>query len=107
IAPGTGLGESFLTWDGSRYLPHSSEGGHADFAPTDERQIRLLEYMLKKLDHVSFEQVCSGKGIPNIYEFLRDVEHIAQKSEVTALIESAPDRTAAIVTNGPGDPPQS
>src|SRR5881396_4159320 len=50
IAPGTGLGESFLTWDGSNYVPHSSEGGHADFAPTDQRQIRLLEYMLKKLD---------------------------------------------------------
>src|SRR5213080_2079164 len=38
IAPGTGLGESFLTWDGSKYVSHSSEGGHADFAPTDERQ---------------------------------------------------------------------
>jgi glucokinase len=76
IAPGTGLGESFLTWDGSRYLPHSSEGGHADFAPTDERQIRLLEYMLKKFDHVSFEHVCSGIGVPNIYGYLRDVEQI-------------------------------
>jgi len=53
IAPGTGLGESFLTWDGSRYVAHSSEGGHSDFAPTDTRQIRLLEYMFKKFDHVS------------------------------------------------------
>jgi glucokinase len=40
IAPGTGLGESFLTWDGSGYVAHSSEGGHSDFAPTDMRQIR-------------------------------------------------------------------
>src|SRR5258705_6980748 len=31
VAPGTGLGESFLTWDGSKYVSHSSEGGHADF----------------------------------------------------------------------------
>jgi glucokinase len=97
IAPGTGLGESFLTWDGSRYLPHSSEGGHADFAPTDERQIRLLEYMLKKFDHVSFEHVCSGIGIPNIYDFLREVEGIPQDQTVTNGIDSAPDRTAAIV----------
>src|ERR1700678_1858917 len=43
IAPGTGLGESFLTWDGSQYVAHSSENGYSDFAPTDERQIRLLE----------------------------------------------------------------
>src|SRR5258708_21675878 len=28
IAPGTGLGESFLTWDGPQYLAHGSEGGH-------------------------------------------------------------------------------
>jgi len=34
IAPGTGLGEAFLTWDGTRYRACASEGGHADFAPT-------------------------------------------------------------------------
>jgi glucokinase len=97
IAPGTGLGESFLTWDGSSYRPHSSEGGHADFAPTDQRQIALLEYMLKRFDHVSFEHVCSGIGIPNIYNYLHDVEQIPQDPEVTALIHSAQDLTAAIV----------
>src|SRR5215469_1564892 len=52
IAPGTGLGESFLTWDGSRYQAHSSEGGHSDFAPTDKRQIGLLEFLLERFDHV-------------------------------------------------------
>ena len=103
IAPGTGLGESFLTWDGSRYVPHSSEGGHADFAPTDERQIHLLQYMLKKFDHVSFEHVCSGIGIPNIYGYLREVEQIPQDAEVTAIIDSAQDRTAAIIGNALSD----
>ena len=29
IAPGTGLGEGFATWDGSRYHAFPSEGGHA------------------------------------------------------------------------------
>src|SRR4029077_10715724 len=76
IAPGTGLGESFLTWDGSGYAAHSSEGGHADFAPTEERQISLLQHMLKRFDHVSVEHVCSGIGIPHIYEYLRDIEHV-------------------------------
>jgi len=75
VAPGTGLGESFLTWDGSKYVSHSSEGGHADFAPTDERQIGLLRYLLQRFDHVGIERVCSGIGIPNIYEYLRDIEH--------------------------------
>ena len=97
IAPGTGLGESFLTWDGSRYLAHSSEGGHADFAPTDQRQVRMLEYMFKKSDHVSFEHVCSGIGIPNIYGYLRDGERMPEEAEVARLIDSAADKTAAIV----------
>jgi glucokinase len=108
IAPGTGLGESFLTWDGSRYYPHSSEGGHSDFAPTDERQVRLLEYMLGKSSHVSFEHVCSGIGIPNIYAYLRDVEQIPQEPEVTALIESAHDQTAMIASHAfAGDHPSA
>src|SRR5262245_52005499 len=47
IAPGTGLGESFLTWDGSSYVAHASEGGHSDFAPTNDRQIHLLQYLLR------------------------------------------------------------
>jgi len=97
IAPGTGLGESFLTWDGSQYLAHSSEGGHSDFAPTDERQIHLLEYLLQRFDHAAVERVCSGIGVPNIYEYLRDTEHILEKPEVAQLIASAKDRTKAIV----------
>ena len=97
IAPGTGLGESFLTWDGSRYVAHSSEGGHSDFAPTDTRQIRLLEYMFKKFDHVSCEHVCSGVGIPNIYGYLRDVEGIAEEPEVAAQMASAGDPSFVII----------
>jgi len=97
IAPGTGLGESFLVWDGSRYEPHSSEGGHSDFAPTEDRQIRLLEYMLTRFDHVGVERVCSGIGIPNIYEFLRDVEHVHETPEAARNIAAADDPTKAIV----------
>jgi glucokinase len=97
IAPGTGLGESFLTWNGSRYQAHSSEGGHADFAPTDKRQIRLLEFLLKRFDHVGVERVCSGIGVPNIYEYFRDVERIPERPDVTESIRSAKDHTKAIV----------
>lgn len=100
IAPGTGLGESFLTWDKTRYEAHSSEGGHSDFAPSDERQIRLLEYMFKKFDHVSFEHVCSGIGIPNIYEFLHDVEGIPEDPEVARQIAGAADRSFVIIDQG-------
>jgi glucokinase len=97
VAPGTGLGESFLTWEVSQYVAHSSEGGHADFAPTDARQVRLLDYLLKRFEHVGVERVCSGIGLPNIYEFLRDGEKVAEEETVSAGIASAKDRTKAIV----------
>jgi glucokinase len=72
IAPGTGLGEGFLTWDGSRYRAHASEGGHTDFAPTNLLEVDLLRYLLDRFEHVSYERVCSGRGLPNIYAFLKD-----------------------------------
>ena len=72
IAPGTGLGEAYLTWDGVKYRAHASEGGHADFAPTTPLEVELLRFLQERFGHVSFERVCSGKGIPNIYAFLKD-----------------------------------
>jgi glucokinase len=86
LAPGTGLGEAFLTHDGDRYVSHASEGGHADFAPTNALQIELLQYLLPKFDHVSFERVCSGIGLPNIYDFLRESGHGSETASVAARL---------------------
>lgn len=72
VAPGTGLGEAFAVWDGTRYRPSASEGGHADFAPASALEIEMLRYLQARFDHVSYERVCSGIGLPNIYHFLRD-----------------------------------
>jgi glucokinase len=97
IAPGTGLGESFLVWDGGQYRAHGSEGGHADFAPTDARQIGLLEFLLGRFDHVGFERVCSGIGVPNIYDYLHEKEGIPENPAVAERIAAASDRTRAIL----------
>ena len=102
IAPGTGLGESFLTWNGAGYEAHSSEGGHSDFAPADERQIHLLQYMFELFEHVSFEHVCSGIGIPHIYGYLRDVEHFVEDPEVEKLMDSAVDPSVVIINEAVG-----
>lgn len=90
IAPGTGLGEAFLTWDGSRVIAHASEGGHADFAATDNRQVGLLQYLMQRYDHVSYEHVCSGIGIPHLYAYLRDSGYAPESPEmVRALVQGA------------------
>jgi len=73
ISAGTGLGEAGLLAeaDGS-YRPFPSEGGHVDFAPTNDLEIELLRYLMGRFGHVSYERVLSGPGLHNIYQFLRD-----------------------------------
>ena len=70
VAAGTGLGEAGLFWDGARHRPFATEGGHTDFAPADERDLALLQYLQERYGHVSWERVVSGMGIANIYEFM-------------------------------------
>ena len=72
LALGTGLGESFHAWDDSGYHAHASEGGHADFAPSSALEDRLLKYLRDKFGHVSYERVCSGKGMYNVWSFFHN-----------------------------------
>ncbi|MGF1507744.1 MAG: glucokinase [Chloroflexi bacterium] len=96
IAPGTGLGEAFLTWNGTTYDAHPSEGGHADFAPLNRTQAELLFYLMERIGHVSYERVCSGMGIPNIYEFLRDEGHEHEPDWLADELARVEDRTPVI-----------
>lgn len=97
IAPGTGLGEAFLVWNGTQYIAGASEGGHADFGPNDDIQGELWHALRKKFGHVSLERVCSGIGIPNIYDFLRESEFAPEAAEFAAQLAEAHDRTPLIM----------
>jgi glucokinase len=70
VAPGTGLGQALLLHDHGRYLPMASEGGHADFAPSDEAEVDLWRFLHQRFGHVSEERVLSGQGLVNIYDWL-------------------------------------
>jgi glucokinase len=70
LGAGTGLGEANLFHDGRQWCVIPSEGGHADFAPQDEEQTRLLLALQKKNGHVSWERLISGMGLVNIHNFL-------------------------------------
>jgi glucokinase len=72
IAPGTGLGEAGLFWNGSQHQVFACEGGHADFAPQGDVQIELLRFLASRYGHVSYERVLSGPGLVNVYQFLRE-----------------------------------
>jgi glucokinase len=70
LGAGTGLGEAFVTFDGERWSVIPSEGGHGDFGPQDEEQSRLFLDLHKRYGHVSWERVCSGMGLVNIFTFV-------------------------------------
>jgi len=96
IAPGTGLGEAFLVWNGRTYQAHPSEGGHVSFGPTNADQVELLNYMFPKFGRVSVERVCSGSGIPNLYACLRHSGRYEEPDWLRQALVEAIDPTPVI-----------
>jgi glucokinase len=70
LGAGTGLGQAILVPCNKGYRVLPTEGGHVDFAPRNEEEIRLLRYLMKEFSHVSVERILSGPGLVHIYEFL-------------------------------------
>lgn len=96
VAAGTGLGMALLPWIGDRWVPVPSEGGHMDFAPRTEEEVRLMRYLRERYGRVSVERVLSGPGLFNLYNFLRDVEHIPEEPAVREAIAATPDPARVI-----------
>ncbi len=99
IAPGTGLGEGFLTFCGDAYHAFPSEGSHAAFAPVGPLQVGLLAHMnALGFEHVSFERVCSGGlGIPNLYGYLK-ATGLDEPSWLADQLAGVADPTPVIMT---------
>mmetsp|Transcript_2182 Transcript_2182/g.3242 ORF Transcript_2182/g.3242 Transcript_2182/m.3242 type:complete len:403 (-) Transcript_2182:98-1306(-) len=74
VGAGTGLGECYLTPnDDETYNCFPSEGGHVEFNPRSDVEIKLRAYLQKKFNsttRISVERVVSGMGLANVYEFL-------------------------------------
>ena len=97
LAPGTGLGESFLIWSGQDYIACSSEGGHADFGPTNAIQAGLWAFVTERFGHAAYERVCAGSGLPNIYDYVRSRDPSSESAAFAAILQTAHDRTPLIV----------
>lgn len=97
VAPGTGLGEVYLIWDGKGYQACPSEGGHADFAPRNRLESGLLQHLWDLFDHVSYERVCSGTGLGNIYTYLKDKGIALEKPWLAAKLAESQDPAPVIV----------
>lgn len=105
LSAGTGLGEGFLVGSGDGYIPLASEGGHVDFAPRDEREIRLHAFLGAKYGHVSVERVLSGPGLYDVYRFLREKEGMAEEPGIAAEVAGREPQRAIVrhgIAGGPG-----
>ena len=67
IGPGTGLGMASLVPTRHAWLALASEGGHATFAPTDEREQNLLRHFRNRYGRISVERILCGQGLLDLY----------------------------------------
>ncbi|MDL5512374.1 glucokinase [Arenibacter sp. M-2] len=96
LSPGTGLGEAGMFWDGSHYHPFACEGGHCDFSPRNEMDIRILQHFQKKFGHVSWERLLSGPGIMDLYVFLRQISGVKEPQWLSDQISKG--NPSAVIT---------
>lgn len=73
LAPGNGLGEAGLYYDGEFLRPFATEGGHTEFSPRDDFEVQFYQFLKNIYGIVTWENVLSKKGLYNIYRFLRDI----------------------------------
>ncbi len=102
IAAGTGLGEAMLVWDGTRFVPTATEGGHCDFAPGNDLEVELLAFLRDRFGHVSWERILSGNGLGNVYDFFVLKRGVRESDANARAIAAAPDRNAAIAALSEG-----
>jgi glucokinase len=70
IGPGTGLGVAVSIPAKPRPLVLASEAGQMALAPSTEKEMEVLQRMLRRQSHIPAEQVVSGPGILNLYQHL-------------------------------------
>src|SRR3954453_22458971 len=69
MAAGSGLGEALPLNVNGRFVPGGWEGGQADFAARTPREIELLRELIRIYGRARVEDILSGPGLVNVYQF--------------------------------------
>ncbi|NMT63982.1 glucokinase [Marinobacter orientalis] len=93
IGPGTGLGVSGLVPLQKGWVPLTTEGGHVDFAPTDDTGMAVLKILKARFGRVSVERILCGQGLLNLYRAHAEIQ------DVTASLDAPEKITAAALDN--------
>ncbi|MCF8177453.1 MAG: glucokinase [Sulfuritalea sp.] len=89
LGAGTGLGMAVVLPENGHWRVIAGEGGHAAFAPADERQMALWEFLRARHGRVTWERVVSGPGIVAIHEFISGT--VLAPEDITARALTSPD----------------
>lgn len=65
--------------------------------PLPRLEMNLLRHLQSRFGHVSTERLCSGKGITNIYAFLKESGYAVEPSWMAEQLSTAADPTPVIV----------
>lgn len=93
IGAGTGLGEGILKFENDSYIPMPSEGGHTDFAQYNKEEFKLAEFLKEKVTKgkpIDYEEVLSGRGLLNLYNFYRKLSKITRLIDKASIKEKPP-----------------
>ncbi len=87
LGAGTGLGKSILRWidEHDRYIPVTSEGGHADCAVQTQIELDFIDFIRQEEArdcNISWEDVLSGHGIQRMYHFFSDKNGISDGKNI-------------------------
>lgn len=102
LGPGTGLGAAAIRRDARGLAVLETEGGHASFAPHDEREIFILRFLQRRYGRVSYERLLCGEGLVNLHDACvhmargRELRLHDSESVVAAALAGDPDARSAI-----------
>jgi glucokinase len=80
-------GMSGLYWNGTEHRPFVSEGGHADFAPSNEGEAALAMHLATQVTRVTVELLLSSSGLGLIYRYLCDKGAVEQPEELRGVLQ--------------------
>lgn len=89
IGPGTGLGVSGLVPLQNGWVPLMTEGGHVDFAPTDDTEMDILRILKARFGRVSVERILCGQGLLNLYQAHAEIQEVAAPLDAPEKITAA------------------
>jgi len=89
MGPGTGLGVSGLVPIKDGWVPLTTEGGHVDFAPTDDLEMDILRILKARFGRVSVERILCGQGLLNLYQAHAEIRGVASPLDTPDKITAA------------------